>query len=38
MKKIILLIVFFVYLINSGWAQDNSTKEAGADELNKARK
>jgi hypothetical protein len=27
MKKIILLIVFFVYLIHSGWAQDNNTKE-----------
>ena len=38
MKKIILLIVFFVYLIHSGWAQDNNTKEIGADELNKARK
>ena len=38
MKKIILLIVFFVYLIHSGWAQDNNTKETGADELNKARK
>ena len=38
MKKIILLIVFFVYLIHSGWAQDNNTKELSADELNKARK
>jgi hypothetical protein len=39
MKKIILLIVFFVYLIHSGWAQDNNTKETTrADELNKARK
>ena len=38
MKKIILLIVFFVYLIHSGWAQDNNTKETRADELNKARK
>ena len=37
MKKIILFIVFFVYLIHSGWAQDN-TKETRADELNKARK
>ena len=39
MKKIIiLLIVLFVYLVHSGWAQDNNTKETGAEELNKARK